>query len=153
MRTAPDELPPLHEQLAQSAQRTFAATEIAAHVEHMGSPREYPPTVEAEIVVIATEAMSNALQHAGCRSVTITCSYAPRELRVRVHDDGRGLDPSQGTPAGHWGLVGMRERAASIGAQISITSTPTAGTEVVLVVPGGPGRWTWWSRPVPSRPT
>jgi len=153
MRTTPDELPPIHAQLASAAQRTFAETGIAAHVEHTGSPRPYPPTVEAEIVGIATEAMANARHHAGCRTVTVSCSYAPRELRVRVHDDGRGFDPSQGTPMGHFGLVGMRERAASIGAQLSLTSAPAAGTEVVLVVPGGPGRWTWWNRSVPSQQT
>jgi len=152
MRTQqPDEEPPLHEQLASVANRTFAETGIAAHVEHAGSPRPYPPNVQSEIVGIATEAMANARHHAGCRTVTVTCSYAPRELRVRVRDDGRGFDPAQGTPAGHWGLVGMRERAASIGAQLSVTSSPAAGTEVVLVVPGGPARWTWWNRSVPSQ--
>jgi ligand-binding sensor domain-containing protein len=150
VRTSPEKLPPLHEQLADAAQRTFAETSIAAHVEPMGSPRQYPPTVETEIVGIATEAMSNARQHTGCQKVTVTCSYAPRELRVRIHDDGRGFDPSQGTPLGQWGLFAMRQRAATIGAQVSVTSAPAAGTEVVLVVPGGPGRWTWWGRPVPG---
>ncbi len=153
MRTSsPDDVPPLHAQLAKAAERTFSETGIAARVEHAGLARPYPPTVEAEIVGIATEAMANARQHAGCRTVTIICSYAPRELFVRVRDDGRGFDPSQATPTGHWGLVGMRERAASIGARLSVTSAPAAGTEVVLVVPGGPGRWTWWNRSVESRP-
>ena len=154
MRTSsPDETPPLHEQLANAAQRTFADTGISARVEPVGSPRQYPPNVESEIVGIATEAMANARQHAGCQKVTITCSYTPRELHVRIHDDGRGFDPSKGTPAGHWGLVGMRERAVSIGARISVSSAPAAGTDVVLVVPGGPGRWTWWNRSVPSKQT
>lgn len=151
MRTSPDELPPLHEQLANVAHRTFAETRIAARVEHVGSPRPYPPNVESEIVGIATEAMTNARHHAGCQTVTITCSYTPRELHVRVRDDGRGFDPARATPAGHWGLVGMRERAASIGAKLSVTSAERAGTDVVLVVPGGPGRWTWWNRAVPSK--
>jgi signal transduction histidine kinase len=154
MRTqAPDEEPPLHEQLATAAHRTFAETGIAVHVEHAGSQRPYPPNVQSEIVGIATEAMVNARHHAGCRTVTVTCSYAPRELHVRVRDDGRGFDLAQGTPAGHWGLVGMRERAASIGARFSVTSAATVGTEVVLVVPGGPGRWTWWNKSVPPKQT
>ena len=154
MRTSsPDETPPLHTQLANAAQRTFAETGIAARVEPVGSPRQYPPNVESEIVGIVSEAMANARQHAGCQKVTVTCSYTPRELHVRIHDDGRGFDPSQGTPAGYWGLVGMRERATSIGARLSVTSAPAAGTEVVLVVPGGPGRWTWWNRSVPSKQT
>ena len=151
MRT-PESLPPLHEQLAEAATRTFAGTGVAAHVEHMGVPRPYAPSVEAEILGLATQAMMNARQHAGCRTLTVTCSYAPRALHVRVRDDGRGFDPSQGTPIGHWGLVGMRERAASIGATLTVTSAPRSGTEVVLVVPGGPGRWTWWGKAVPNKP-
>ena len=150
-RSSPDETPPLHAQLVNAAQRTFAETRISARVEPVGWPRQYPPNVEVEIVGIATEAMANARQHAGCQKVTITCSYTPRELHVRIHDDGRGFDPSQGTPAGHWGLVGMRERAASIGARLSVTSAPAAGTDVVLVVPGGPAKWTWWNRSVPAK--
>jgi hypothetical protein len=47
----------------------------------------------------------------------------------------------------------MRGRAASIGAQFSVESSPGAGTEVVLVVPGVPGRWTWWNKAVPSTET
>jgi signal transduction histidine kinase/ligand-binding sensor domain-containing protein len=153
MRTAPNDSSPLHARLEGAAYRTFAETGIAAHVEHTGTPRPYPSVVEAEIVGIATEAMTNAREHAGCRTVTITFSYAPRELCVRVRDDGQGFDPSKATPTGHWGLVGMRERAASIGARLAVTSAPSAGTEVVLVLPGGPGRWTWWNRSVSSSRT
>jgi signal transduction histidine kinase/ligand-binding sensor domain-containing protein len=151
MRTSPDESPPLHERIARTARGTFADTGIVPQVEHAGAPRPYPPNVEAEIVGITSEAMTNARKHAGCKTVTITCSYAPRELRVRVRDDGRGFDPSQATPTGHWGLVGMRERATAIGARLAVTSAARVGTEVVLVVPGGPGRWTWWNRSVSPR--
>jgi signal transduction histidine kinase len=87
--------------------------------------------------------MANVRKHAACRTVTIDCNYTGRELQVRVHDDGRGFDPEQPTP-GHFGLAGMRERAASIGAKLSVTSARGGGTAVLLVVPGGPGRWTWW---------
>jgi len=145
---APNETLPLHEQLAGAAQRTFADSGIAARVEHVGSPRSYPPTVASEILHIAHEAMTNARKHAACRTVTIVCAYSPREVQVRVRDDGQGFDPSQQAPDGHWGLVGMRERAVAIGAKLAVTSSPAAGTEVVLVVRGGPLRWTWWSRPV-----
>jgi hypothetical protein len=152
-RTQPEKLPALHELLSNAATQTLASTGITAHVEPVGSPRPYPPNVESEIVRIATEAMTNARQHTSCRMVTITCGYAPRELRVRVHDDGRGYDLTHGAPPSHWDLAGMRGRAASIGAQFSVESSPGAGTEVVLVVPGVPGRWTWWNKAVPSTET
>ncbi len=59
---------------------------------------------------------------------------------------GRGFDPSQPAPTGHWGLIGMRERAASIGARLTVTSAPGAGTEVVLVLPERSGWSVLWSR-------
>jgi signal transduction histidine kinase len=102
--------------------------------------------VEAEIVSIAGEAMTNALHHSGCRTVWVTCGYGRRELRVVVRDDGRGFDPSHATLLGHWGLIGMRERAASVGASLTVTSAPGAGTEVVLVLPGRSDWSVLWSR-------
>jgi signal transduction histidine kinase len=64
-----------------------------------------------------------------------TCTYTPRELRVRVRDDGRGFDPALTGAVGHWGLMGMRERAAAIGARLTVKSAPGRGTDVLLVVP------------------
>jgi signal transduction histidine kinase len=138
MRAVPGQLPPLHEQLATAAQRTLGEADMKVRVEHAGQPRPYPPTVETEIVGIATEAMTNARNHAGCQKMTVTCSYGPRTLEVRVRDNGRGFDASQAAPAGHWGLVGMRERAVSIGATLSVSSSPGTGTEVVIAVPVEP---------------
>jgi signal transduction histidine kinase/ligand-binding sensor domain-containing protein len=150
LRTHPPlELFPLHAQLAAAAQRTFGETGIAAHVAHTGPPRPCPPALEAEIVAIATEAMVNARRHARCRTVRVTCSYERHAVRVRLRDDGRGFDPSA-TPAGHWGLIGMRERAESIGATLTITSEPSAGTEVALAFPGAEARRTWRTRLLPS---
>jgi signal transduction histidine kinase len=65
---------------------------------------------------------------------------------VGVRDDGQGFDPSQATPAGHWGLIGMRERAASIQARLTVASAPGAGTEVVLVLPERSGWSALWRR-------
>jgi signal transduction histidine kinase len=81
-----------------------------------------------------------------CRTVWVICDYGPRELRVGVRDDGQGFDPSQATPVGHWGLIGMRERAASIEARLTVTSAPGAGTEVVLILPERSGWSGFWRR-------
>jgi len=142
MRNPPDEPSALADRLAESAERTFAGSGIEVDVEQSGTPREYPESVEAEVLRIATEAMTNARQHAGCRKVEIACAYGRRHLQVRVRDDGRGFDPHEQTPTGHWGLVGMRERSAAIGARLAITSSPGAGTEVLLAVPASA-----WRRP------
>jgi signal transduction histidine kinase len=136
----------LHDELADSAQRTFSGTEIVVHITQTGTPVAHPPTVEAEIVSIAGEALANARNHSGCRTVWVICDSGPRELRVGVRDDGSGFDPSQPTPTGHWGLIGMQERAGSIGARLTVTSAPGAGTEVVLVLPERSGWSVWWNR-------
>ena len=149
MRNPPDEASLLVDRLSESAYRTFAGCGIAVEVERVGTPRRYPESVEAEVVRIATEAMSNARQHASCRRVEIWCSYGRRHLQVRVRDDGRGFNPHEQAPIGHWGLVGMRERSAAIGARLAITSAPGAGTEVLLVLPASAGRrrWRWAASP------
>jgi signal transduction histidine kinase len=136
----------LHEELADSAQRTFSGTETVVHFTQTGTAVAHPPTVEAEIVSIAGEAMTNALRHSGCRTVWVLCGYEPRELRVVVRDDGKGFDPSQAAPAGHWGRIGMRERAASVGVSLTVTSAAGAGTEVVLVLPECSDWSVLWSR-------
>ena len=63
--------------------------------------------------------------------------FGSRELRVRLRDDGRGLEPDvmkAGGRALHWGLPGMRERAARVGAQLDLRSSPETGTEIELRV-------------------
>jgi signal transduction histidine kinase len=143
MRASPNP-EPLHEQLAAVAERAFAGTEVVVHLTQTGTARPYPATAETEIVGIAGEAMTNARRHADCRTVWVACAYDPGELRVAVRDDGSGFDTSQPTPVGHWGLVGMRERVTAIGATLTVTSAPGAGTEVILALPdraGWPARW------------
>ncbi len=142
----------LHEQLAGAAQRTFGGMDIAVHLTVTGTARPYPPTVEAEIVSIAAEAMTNARRHSGCRTVWVACAYDARGLSVSVRDDGQGFDPLQTSPLGHWGLVGMRERAAAIGARLTVTSALGTGTEVVLVLPERSGLSGLWTRLVRGDP-
>jgi signal transduction histidine kinase len=126
---------PLCAVLAQAGQRIFAESGVDARVECEGAECPYPAALEEQVVRVATEAMTNALKHAGCRTVVTTCTYTPRELRVRVRDDGRGFDPALTGEVGHWGMMGMRERAAVIGARLTVKSAPGRGTDVLLVVP------------------
>jgi signal transduction histidine kinase len=79
--------------------------------------------------------MVNARAHAGCDAVEVTCRADRRALTLRVRDNGRGFDPADAAADGHYGLVGMRERAAAIGARLTVESAVGRGTEVRLVVP------------------
>lgn len=104
-----------------------------------GSVRELHPMVLEESYSIGREAVMNALQHSQCRNIEVEIVYDSREFRLRICDDGRGIDPvilEHGGRAGHWGLQGMRERAEKISAQLELRSRPGSGTEVELRVPG-----------------
>ena len=95
------------------------------------------PEALDEIYCIGREAMVNAFRHAKGRSIEVEVDYASWELRLRIRDDGRGIDPKileDGRP-GHIGLASMRERAERVGGQLDIISGPGAGTEIELRVP------------------
>ena len=87
---------------------------------------------------VLTEAVMNALRHAHAKKIEADITYAERLLRLRIRDDGKGIDPKllDAGRDGHWGLPGMRERAEQIGARLDIWSELGAGTEVDLSVPG-----------------
>jgi len=107
-------------------------------VEVEGMPKELQPILRDELYRIAGEAVRNAFRHARARQIEVEIRYDARQLRVRVRDDGIGINAGvlnhEGRP-GHWGLKGMRERAKIIGAQLELWSESGAGTEVQLTVP------------------
>jgi len=118
-----------------------------------GSSRNLHPILREEIYRIAREAVRNAFAHAQASKIEVEITYGERLLRLRIRDDGRGIDPAimeQGR-TGHYGLPGMRERATRIGAQLNVCSAIGAGTELELSLPGAiaygstPGR-RWWHR-------
>lgn len=104
-----------------------------------GGVRELHPMVLHESYSIGREALINAFTHSDGQHVEVEITYDSRQFRVRVRDDGRGIDPEiveDGGRAGHWGLQGMRERAQKIGAQLKFWSGAETGTEIELTVPG-----------------
>jgi signal transduction histidine kinase len=100
-----------------------------------GGIRPLHPVVFVELFKIGKEALSNAFRHSGAHSIEAELNYEPSELRVRIRDDGAGIDSAilrQGCREGHFGLPGMRERAKRVGAHLDLWSRPGAGTEVEL---------------------
>ena len=103
-----------------------------------GAPQTLDPILQDEIYRIAREALRNAFRHARAGRIEAEIRYDERGLRLRIRDDGKGIDPEllkAGGRAGHWGLTGLRERAKRIGAQVDLWSEAGAGTEVQLTVP------------------
>jgi signal transduction histidine kinase/ligand-binding sensor domain-containing protein len=103
-----------------------------------GEPRPLRTIVHDEVYSIGREAISNALHHARSTRIEVEITYGPTNLRLRCRDNGRGMSRERleaGSPTGHWGITGMKERASRIGATLNIWSTPGAGTEVEVNVP------------------
>jgi signal transduction histidine kinase len=102
-----------------------------------GKPRELHPALRDDVYRIAREALRNAFYHAQASKIEAEITYAERLLRVRIRDNGTGIEPKtlETGRDGHWGLQGMRERAQQIGGQLEIWSQQGAGTEVDLSVP------------------
>jgi signal transduction histidine kinase len=107
------------------------------HVSIEGVPRDLHPILRDDIYRIAREALRNAFCHAQAKRIEAEITYGGRALRLRIRDDGKGIDPKLlgAGRDGHWGLPGMRERAQEIGAHLDIWSEAGAGTEVDLRIP------------------
>jgi signal transduction histidine kinase/ligand-binding sensor domain-containing protein len=107
-------------------------------VEVEGAPRNLHPILRDEVYRIAAEALRNAFRHAHAQRIEVEILYGERWLRLRVRDDGKGIDPKLlggDGRAGHFGLHGMRERAQLAGGKLVVWSKPDSGTEVELSIP------------------
>ena len=123
--------------LRAAAERAVAGTALALDYAVQGTPRTLAAEVEAVVFRVAQEAIANAVKHAAARTVRVALAYGPRGVRLEVTDDGRGftVDPDFRAYAGHWGLLGMRERAIQLHAKLTVESAVGAGTALVLRVP------------------
>lgn len=107
-------------------------------VEVEGSPQDVHPILRDEIYRIAAEAVRNAFRHARARRIEVEIRYSAQDLRVRVRDDGAGIEANvlgQEGREGHFGLAGMCERAEHIRGKLEVWSEYGAGTEVELRLP------------------
>jgi len=103
----------------------------------VGDTREMHPVVRDEVYRIGYEAIRNACTHSAGSRVDVTLIYGD-DFSVRVRDNGVGINPAFGQFGrnGHFGLQGMRERAARIGGRLAVVSSANSGTEINVVVPG-----------------
>jgi signal transduction histidine kinase len=111
---------------------------ISFHIATDGAPRALKPRVHEEVYAIGREALLNAVRHANAGSIEVRIVYEKRALHVSVRDDGVGIDDKiliAGGRFGHWGLTGMRERAASIGGSLLVERRNDGGTHVEVRVP------------------
>jgi signal transduction histidine kinase len=104
-----------------------------------GTELELEPAIWDEIQRVACEAIRNAFRHARGTRIEVEVTFGKRHLSVCIRDDGVGIEGhvlARGRREGHWGLLGMRERAVSFGGTLEVGSEGGCGTEVELRVPG-----------------
>jgi signal transduction histidine kinase len=103
-----------------------------------GTSRDLAPLVRDEVHRITREALCNAFRHAQAERIEVEICYDRRQLRLRVRDNGKGIDPKVlggGGRAGHYGLPGMQERAKLVGGKLAVWSEIDSGTETELTIP------------------
>jgi signal transduction histidine kinase len=102
-----------------------------------GAAQLLHPIIRDEVYRIGREALLNAFRHSSAKRIEVEVEYS-RDLRLRVRDDGCGIDAQtlRTGREGHWGLATMRERAEKIGARFEVLSRADAGTEVEISIPG-----------------
>ena len=117
--------------LRQLAESVTGRARVAVEVQETGAC-DLPPGVKVALYRIAQEALNNVARHAGASQARVTFACGPQEpVSLRIRDDGRGFDPAS-VPPEHLGLGIMQERAAAIGARLTIESEVGGGTEVAV---------------------
>ncbi|MBI4770496.1 MAG: GAF domain-containing sensor histidine kinase [Chloroflexi bacterium] len=112
-------------------------TRVACTVSVSGEPVRLPAEAEAAVYRIVQEALHNVQVHGMARTVGLSLTFEPRRLRLEIRDDGRGFSLQRSpTNTDHGlGLIGMQERAQSLGGSLAVETAPGAGTRIILQVP------------------
>ena len=125
--------------LGRAVKQTTAFRKVALDLGDV--PDGLPAHAEENLLKIAQEAITNAEKHSGAAWLRVSLRGNEKSIRLSVHDDGAGFEETaRAGLAGHYGLIGMRERAESIGADFRITSRPGQGTVVLVTLPLGKAR-------------
>jgi signal transduction histidine kinase len=136
--------PPLLQQDLTSALKALVAeldarSPAPVHVDVTADDLHLSDDAALAIFRITQETLHNAIQHADASEIAVRLTQYPDRLRLTVTDDGRGIvgsvEPARFVAQGHYGLAGMRERAAMIGARLDVQTAPDYGTVVILELP------------------
>lgn len=140
LRSARDNEHGLAENLTRQARQAIAGTPIRLVLQMPPVPVQLPPELEYQLLRIAQEALTNATRHAEPKTIELRLSYKHETIvELTIRDDGRGFNVDAQLPRpGHYGLVGMRERAHEVGATLTVTSVTGFGTEIVVTAARSP---------------
>ena len=135
LRTGPEPGKPFVAWVRTYMHRFSEIHALSGTVEEVGTPVDIPLERELHAMAIIREALDNVVKHARAESVRLRIEWGPREVRITVADDGRGLpDPVSGPAQGRYGLVAMQEHAGATGGTAKISSSAGGGGSVVFTV-------------------
>jgi len=137
LRAAELESQDLATALQVSARKWTSGSPVDVQVDVSGTKHPLSPSVEQNLLRITQEAIANTLKHARAKVLLIQLEMKEDAVRLRVKDDGRGFEPAEtfSEMGGHFGILGMRERASRIGARFALNSKPGVGTEIEVTIP------------------
>jgi signal transduction histidine kinase len=123
--------------LNSGAQMWVAGSGVQVEVDVSGVGKPLPANMEQHLLRIAQEAVTNVLKHAGASKIWVKLHLEARKLYLRIADNGHGFEQQDAFASlgGHFGLIGMRERAERLGGELRLASHPGEGTEVEVMVP------------------
>lgn len=125
--------------LEMLARETQLANNIDVDFHQIGIEERLDPNVELALYRIAQEALNNVIRHARATRVSIDLNFSPQLLTLQISDNGIGFDvpesPAEFVPSGHYGLLGLFERAEMISATLEIDSAPGHGTQLTVSLP------------------
>lgn len=125
--------------LEMLANETGQVSGVQVDFQTRGSARRLAPDIELAIYRMVQEALNNVVRHSRSPKASVNIEFSGLAARIQVQDHGIGFDvpksPAGFAPAGHFGLVGLHERAELIGATLEITSAPGKGTLLTIILP------------------
>jgi signal transduction histidine kinase len=123
--------------LRTSANELTQGTAVHVSIETKGMVRPLPEIVEDNLLRIAQESLTNVIKHSGATTATVSLDYNTETVQLRIDDNGKGFSVNgcPGPSEGHFGLLGIRERATRLRGTVSLTSKPGTGTRVHVQIP------------------
>jgi signal transduction histidine kinase len=123
--------------LLTSSQQITGGSSLRVEMKSRGRVRPLPETVEENLLRIAQEALTNVIKHSGATLTEIDLDYGPKNVVLQVKDNGKGFasDNCAGPREGHFGLLGMSERAKRLHGELTFFSAPDGGTTVRVQIP------------------
>jgi signal transduction histidine kinase len=135
LRTFGSDSLPFSDKLEKIARQAVAEQPVSLNLQLQSVSLRGFPEVEYQLLRMVGEVLSNTNAHAQAKSIEIRLAMVNRELHLTITDDGVGFAPGSEQPFGHFGLIGLRERADEIDAELTIASSPGSGTTVMIAAP------------------